>query len=455
MSSMSMQIQLPTSNPLSVSVETPVLRSLKMLIQAGIMKCSEMYDFDGAEACSRLCVDVKSRSEIYKSELKPRSKKVREVKKKIVLPFVGVYGAPFDERCQGLCLNYGLYTQCPTIIGASTDNEAFREPYCGQCGTNPKYGKMSDRMKAYVDGTEFKDPSGKTPKAYSQVMKKLKITREEAEAEALLLGVTIDPVHFEEVVSKKSGRPQKSETQEKPDPKPKGRPKSSSTKVLELKGEEEDLFAKLVSDANQNEDNMSELTMSVAMSESDKTLEIAKVVEEEEAKKQVANSHKNKVSVLVELEKEQEKAAKKEQEKVAKEQEKAAKKEAVEREKAAKEREKAAKKEAAEREKVAKKEAAEREKAAKKAAAELKKGEPKKSALNETKEQQSAVEEVAVADVVSKLKIGDKLYYKSKSTGVIYDQDQEVVGMWNAAKNCVDFNSVDEEVDEDGYETDN
>lgn len=457
-----------SSNPLSVSVETPVLRSLKMLIKAGIMKCSEMYDFDGEEACSRLCVDVKSRSEIYKSELKPKSKRV--IKKKIVLPFLGEYCSNFDNRCQGLSLNYGLYTQCPNSVPEMTLDTEYREPYCAQCGSNPKYGKMIDRMKSYVDGSEFKDPSGKTPKAYIQVMKKLNLTREEVEEEARKLKIVIDPVHFEEVVSKKrSGRPQKAEKAEKPDPKPKGRPKSSNTKALELNGEEEDIFAKLVSNANanDNDDNMSDLTVSV----SDKTevlpaknslTSVCKmamnVVAVEESKVEVSNEAEEAKKASKKAASELEKAAKKE----AAEAEKASKKAAAELEKAAKkeaaEAEKAAKKEAAELEKAAKKEAAEAEKAAKKAAAEIEKAEKAaKKPLELGLKTNETVEEEVVADKVTKLKIGNVLYYKSKNTGVIYDTEQEVVGMWNSSKNCIDFNKDNEidEVDEEGYESEN
>jgi hypothetical protein len=319
-------------------------------------------------------------------------------------------------------------------------------------------------MKSFVDGSEFKDPSGKTPKAYIQVMKKLNLTREEVEEEARKLKIVIDPVHFEEVVSKKrSGRPQKAEKAEKPDPKPKGRPKSSNTKALELNGEEEDIFAKLVSNANANDnDDMSDLTVSV----SDKTevlpaknslTSVCKmamnVVAVEESKVEVSNEAEEAKKASKKAASELEKAAKKE----AAEAEKAAKKAAVELEKAAKkeaaELEKAAKKAAAELEKAAKKEAAEAEKAAKKAAAEIEKAAKKPLELG----LKTVEEEVAVADVVTKLKIGNVLYYKSKNTGVIYDTEQEVVGMWNSSKNCIDFNKDNEsdEVDEEGYESEN
>jgi len=78
-------------------------------------------------------------------------------------------------------------------------------------------------------------------------MKKLKLTEEQVREEAAKHNMTLDPRHFIEV-EKKSGRPAK-EPKEPKEQKAKGRPKKSK-KVLELAGEEEDLFASLVMAAN-------------------------------------------------------------------------------------------------------------------------------------------------------------------------------------------------------------
>ena len=135
---------------------------------------------------------------------------------------------------------------------------------CDKNGTGkPDYGTIGDRMKAHHEGVEFKDPSGKSPTSYSIVMKKLKLSKEQVDEEAGKLNIVLNPNHFVEVVTKKSGRPAKAEKKEKTESKQKGRPKKSK-KVLELAGEEEDLFASLVMSANKtSEEEMSQLQLQV------------------------------------------------------------------------------------------------------------------------------------------------------------------------------------------------
>jgi hypothetical protein len=229
-------------------------------------------------------------------------------------------------------------------------------------------------MKAHEEGVEFKDPSGKSPTAYSIVMKKLKLTREQVEEEAGKLNIIIAPNHFEEVATKKSGRPAKADKPEKTESKQKGRPKKSK-KVLELAGEEEDLFASLVMSANKtskeemSQDEEDGKTVIMSDSEDDKTVEEVVTSNAEpnfeqplEKEKPVEKAKKKVISEAERLEKEAEKEAKKQ----ALEAEKEAKKQALEAEKEAKkqalEAEKEAKKQALEAEKEAKKKAAEEEK---------------------------------------------------------------------------------------------
>ena len=256
-----------------------------------------------------------------------------------------------------------------------------------QCDKNggPDYGTIVERMKAHEEGVEFKDPSGKSPTAYSIVMKKLKLTREQVEEESGKLNIKLNPNHFEEVATKKSGRPAKADKPEKTESKQKGRPKKSK-KVLELAGEEEDLFASLVMSANKtSEEEMSqdeEDTKTVIMSDSedDKTVEEVVTLNAEpnleqslEKEKPVEKPKKKVISEAERLEKEQKKQAL--------EAEKEAKKQALE-------AEKEAKKQALEAEKEAKKQALEAEKEAKKQALEAEKelAKQKKQALEAEKE---------------------------------------------------------------------
>jgi hypothetical protein len=100
-------------------------------------------------------------------------------------------------------------------------------------------------LSKYLKDEEFVDPSGKKPVAYTKVKNKLKLTEEQVREEAAKHNMTLDPRHFVEV-EKKSGRPAKEPKEKEPkELKAKGRPKKSK-KVLELAGEEEDLFASLV-----------------------------------------------------------------------------------------------------------------------------------------------------------------------------------------------------------------
>lgn len=365
------------------------MSSLKEMVSHAIMECSKHYKFDGEEACRMLELDVVMNMCGPKKQMRgARGSRVSRTEKKdkpsILLPFNGVQDM---TCCQGLRQNHGLYTQCQV---ARKENGKFCKVCQSQADKNggvPDYGSIEERMKCHLEGVEFKDPSGKSPVGYSRVMSKLKLTREQVEKEAGKFNISIDPIHFVEVAAKKSGRPPKADKKDKVESKPKGRPKKSK-KVLELAGEEEDLFASLVMSANGAQD-VSEDEEDIESNDGS-TEEVAPIVEEK---------------------------------KVSDDEAKAAKGGGFNcRFKAAKEAEKAAEKEAA--------------KAAKEA--------EKKQAPVETKEDEEA-------DVVKKIEFEGKKYLKSKKTGIVYNMEQDVVGMWNDSKQRIDFNEIDEE-SEDEYE---
>jgi hypothetical protein len=251
------------------------------------------------------------------------------------------------------------------------------------------------------------------------------------EEEASKLNIKLNPIHFEEVATKKSGRPAKAEKKEKTESKPKGRPKKSK-KVLELAGEEEDLFASLVMSAN-GESNGDGLKTPI-LSDSEEDEEAIEEPIEKPIEEPIKKQNKNKVS-------DEEKALAKEKKQVL-EDEKAAKKKALE-------DEKAAKKKALEDEKAAKKKALEDEKAAKKKAIE-----DEKALAKEKKKVSAKDSEEEEPDVVKKIDFEGKKYLKSKNTGIIYNMDQEVIGKWNEEKQRIDFNEVAEELEEE-YDDDN
>jgi hypothetical protein len=461
------------------------MNGMKCVVREAIMEISRVYNFDGEEAC-RMLELVKPVSKVNSVNSVAKLKPVKAVKSSFPLPFNGIQDM---SCCQSLRQNHGLYTQCQS--GRMNGGE-FCKSCQTQCDKNGglDYGTIGDRMKAHEEGVEFKDPSGKSPTAYSIVMKKLKLTREQVEEEAGKLNIIIAPNHFEEVATKKSGRPAKADKPEKTESKQKGRPKKSK-KVLELAGEEEDLFASLVMSANKtSEEEMSQdeedgKTVIMSDSEDDKTVEEVVTSNAEpnfeqplEKEKPVEKAKKKKViSEAERLEKEAEKEAKKqalEAEKEAKKQaleaEKEAKKQALEAEKEAKkkaaeeekelakqkklalEAEKEAKKQALEAEKEAKKQALEAEKAKKELAKQQKELEKQKKSKEEAKPA-AQVEDEEEADVVNKIEFEGKKYLRSKKTGIIYNMEQDVVGKWNAEKKRIDFN-VEEEESEEEYEDD-
>jgi hypothetical protein len=445
------------------------------------MEISRVYNFDGEEACRMLDL-VEPVSKVSNVSKVSKVKPVKAVKPSLALPF---NGSQDMSCCQGLRQNHGLYTQCQS---SRMNGGEFCKNCQTQCDKNgngvPDYGTIVERMKAHEEGVEFKDPSGKSPTAYSIVMKKLKLTREQVEEEAGKLNIIINPIHFEEVAAKKSGRPAKADKPEKPESKQKGRPKKSK-KVLELAGEEEDLFASLVMSANKtSEEEMSQdeedkKTVIMSDSEDDKSVEVVVSSPAEPVEKPVEKPKKKVISEAERLEKEAkkqaleaEKEAKKQaleaekelakQKKQALEAEKEAKKQALEAKKKAAEEEKELakqKKQALEAEKEAKKQALEAEKEAKKKAAEEEKAKKELAKQNKTKKEEvkpaaAQVEDEEEADVVNKIEFEGKKYLRSKKTGVIYNMEQDVVGKWNAEKKRIDFN-VEEEESEEEYEDDN
>jgi len=386
------------------------------------MRCASEYKFDYEEAVSKLCV----------SEVKVRS--VRE-KCKYPMPYSGEYN---ELNCRALRQNKGLYTQCQ-MVKKSGD-------YCNQCLASaeknngmPEYGTIDQRRAS--DIYSYVDPKGRKPVSYTKVLKKLKLSEEEVKAEAERFGIKIDAGHFV-VPESKRGRP----AQEKAPKEPKGakgRPKKAK-KVLEIGGEEDDLFASLVAAAfnppldpplEKVEPKIESVEQNVAPEVVTEVAEVAeKVATEVAPEKKVSKKAESEAKKL---------------EKEAKKLEKEAQKAAKEAEKLEKEAKKKAELEAKEAKKKADLEAKE----AKKAEKESKKAEKKPvvaAAGVKTDEEEQ--------EVVKKIEVDGKKYLKSKSTGIIYDYneyvtsgEQVVVGKWNETTNKIDFQESGEE-SEDEYD---
>lgn len=398
-------------------------------VKDAVMRCAAEYNFDGGEALSKLLESV--------------GKSVSGGKKpKCPLPYSGEYN---EECCKALRQNKGLYTQCE-MSKKSGD-------YCKQCSASaeknsgmPEYGTIDQRRA--TDIYSYVDPKGRKPISFTKVMNKLKLSEEEVKAEAEKLGISIDAGHFV-VPETKRGRP----AQEKAPKEPKGakgRPKKAK-KVLEIGGEEDDLFASLVAAAfnppldpplekvEPKNETVEQPVAPEVVTEVEEVVEkvAAEVVVEKKVSKKAESEAKKLEKEAKKLEKEAEKAAK-EAEKEAQKLEKEAKKKAELEAKEAKKAELEAKK---------------AEKEAKKAEKESKKAEKKPVVAAAVKPSEEEEQEV-----VKKIEVDGKKYLKSKSTGIIYDYneyvtsgEQVVVGKWNDATNKIEFQETAEE-SEDEYD---
>ena len=455
-----------------------VNREIEKMMKNAIVALASKYNFDADEGMRMIW-----ESEGLISSSRSRNKKVSNKKEKrevvksaFPLPYNGELNG---ECCFGIRQNSGLYTQCPSIRPEGG-------AYCGSCDKQaaknehglPDYGSIQTRSSKYFKDEEFVDPSGKKPVAYTKVMKKLKLTEEQVREEAAKHNMTLDPRHFIEV-EKKSGRPASKEPKEVKELKAKGRPKKSK-KVLELAGEEEDLFASLVMSANKIEDVIEETVTSEVSSESEgddnSSLGDVDVVVDAKSKPSKASSKASpeEKEALANLKKEAlafKKAELAEQKKQEAEQKKAlAKAEAEQKKQILAEQKKAEaeqKKAEAEQKKLA---LAEQKKLEKLALAEQKKAVTEKKAPEKkvlAKQKKTKVDDddrpspafvdppAEEADVVKKIDFEGKKYLKSKKTGIIYNMDQDVIGKWNESKQRIDFNETGEESEEDYDEDDN
>lgn len=220
-----------------MSMRVNVLKGLESMM---IDKVSESIDRCGV----RYGMDVSEFKEEMMREMKMKVKSVS--KKNVVLKDKVVRGGivlPWsskicEDRCGGLRLNHGLYSQCM--------NDMKGEVLCGQCMNQceknetgkPDYGMYVDR-----DSWEYVDAKGKSPVSYLKVMSKNGWSREQVEEAALMQGVTIDERHFEVPEAKKRGKKVLADKVIK-DKKSRGRPKKEMKEIVQ--GDEMvDLFAQL------------------------------------------------------------------------------------------------------------------------------------------------------------------------------------------------------------------
>jgi len=392
------------------------------LAQRAVKSCGEHYNFDSEEAIRLLgLMNIKVDRKMPEKKLK--APKEKAVKMAFPLPYNGGCAA---DCCSALRQNQGLYTQCSSAPKKNQD-------YCKQCQMNadknggvPEYGTI--QMRNAVGIFEYVDPKGRKPVAYTKLMKKYKVDQAAVIEEAVKFGMNIDAEHFFAPVDASKGRPKKEKVVKEKGSK--GRPKKAK-KVLLLEGDDDDLFASLVADANSN----------VVVEPAKKRGKSDEEKAAEEEKKAAEKAEKEAKRLAEKAEKEAKLAA----EKAEKDAKLAAEKFARELKKQKEEEEKLAKKAALELAKV--------EKEAKLAA---------EKAAKEAKKKPAAAAEPAAEDeepdVVKKIEFEGKKYLKSKKTGVVYDYteyvkngEQVVIGKWNDSSNKIDFNKTSDEEEEEEY----
>jgi hypothetical protein len=422
---------------------------------SAVKECSSRYNFSAEEAIRELGLNNIKVVRNKKPEVRVKIAKEVKAKAAFPLPYNGEFN---DACCNGLRQNNGLYTQCQVA-------RKGEKPYCKSCQALaeksedgvPEYGCIQQRLATGI--FEYVDPKGRKPISYTKIMKKYKISEEQVLEEAGKLGIIIDKNHFATAEESKRGRPSSLKEKAPKAEGKKGRPKKSK-KVLQIEGEEEDLFASLIASANN--DDVSVISEKSSSDKSEDKEEKAKKLAAEKAEKAekfaAEKAEKKKAEELAKKEKADKLAAEKA--------EKAAKLAAEKEEKAAKlaaeKEEKAAKLAADKLEKEAKLAAEKAEKEAKKKAEEeAKKEKALKKEKPIEKKPEASKEEDDEPDVVKKIEFEGKKYLKSKKTGIIYDYieytkngEQVVVGQWNESKNKIDFAAKTDEESEDEYEED-
>ena len=407
----------------SEQLNRQMVNAAQELAVRAVTACSRHYDFDCDEALRMLGIVNAKVIQTKRIEVK---EKVAVLKAAFPLPYNGELK---NDCCYALRQNNGLYTQCQSSVKGDSK-------FCKQCkimadkGVDgvPEYGTIEQRMEVGI--FEYVDPKGRKPVAYTKVMKKYKITKEQAEEEAVKFNININEAHFEVPESdSKRGRPSSGNKAPKEAKGSKGRPKKAK-KVIQIEGDNDDLFAALVADANEaaveKPDVIASTNISKNKNQGEKEAKRLKEKEEKEAKLAAEKAEKEAKLAVEKAEKEAKLAAEK------------AEKEALAKQKKEEKEEKLA---------LAKqkKEALEQKKESKLAAEKSKKPDAKVDSEDDKEE-----------EVVKKITFEGNKYLKSKNTGIVYDYneyvkngEQIVIGKWNETNNNIDFSNSGEESEEE------
>ena len=201
------------------------------------------------QLCNEVCVRLSKGGKYdYEELMKDLGYVVRiEKTRSVLLPWCGKV---IEGNCESLKYNSGLYTQCMNSKEIGSDVCKLCKESIERNGGSSVYGRVKDRLSCGL--LDYKDPRGKKCVRYLTVMKREKISREEAELAAGELGWEIDEVQFESSVGKR-GRPRKERVEEEKEveKKKRGRPRKSKEVVSSNVGE--DLIASLMSECVEEE----------------------------------------------------------------------------------------------------------------------------------------------------------------------------------------------------------
>jgi len=212
--------------------------AINTAIKDTIFKLSKKYEFDPDEAFAFLGVEEKLRVNIG-AKAKPLRAPKRE-QPKFPLPFSG---EQIEDCCIAILPNKGLYSQC---LNAPASNglcfSCFKKANNTPFG-KPEYGTIDERIE---QGDEYKDPKGKKPTHFIQIMKKMNLTEEFVLGEVTKYNLPFDTNHFLEPEQIKRGRPNKKEQTE---PTKVTRAKKATNIVeVALNDNEEDLVQIMIQD---------------------------------------------------------------------------------------------------------------------------------------------------------------------------------------------------------------
>jgi hypothetical protein len=242
------QKKMDSKNMMIKSVEQSYMNFGISVVEA----LSEEYGFNKEEALEKLNMTYKiSRKDVPKKKM---TKKENPKVPTTVLPFCGEV---MKDCCQGIRPNHGLFTQCQMT-------KLTGKEYCKTCNKQaeesetkkPKNGNINDR----VNNPDWRSPDGKTPKNYGNVMKKLNISRTQADESATMMGWTIPETEYEFKKSK-AGRPKSpatSDTDDEAPAKKRGRPAKKPKETVVKSDTGDDVIANLMSKMDLDDDTSSE-----------------------------------------------------------------------------------------------------------------------------------------------------------------------------------------------------